>query len=409
MAKSGRVNFKSDSSAISGYVEWSSNFSSGNSHEFTYTIYGGRVDGWSATTWCNVSQDGSFIYSPPSQGTSSVVRLCEPQTIIVTSNGAGLMTTKLSVDIGFTSEGFGDVFANCTITGIQLDIPPRILTIVTPTGTKLTCSKTNGSTVYYGDTFTVTAGAVTGYNTTTFTVSGATESDGTYTVQDNVTIVASATVKSYTITIKNDNNSSIEVTRTRSPLQDAESGPITTGEIVYYSDVLEIVFRTNEGYSLATSTVNGSEFDSGDTYTVYDNVSIVSSSKPQSFKLILSPGVGSEIIVNRLESPLQGASTDKPLKHESDIYYSDKLEIIFKSTAGYKLITQRVNQDDFVSGDTYIVYSDVEIVTITDTSGLVRIYNGNTFEPFIICIYNGNDWDQYIPYVYNGSSWDICS
>ena len=41
---------------------------------------------------------------------------------------------------------------------------PRTFTIVQGTGASVTCSRSNGSTVYDGDTFTVTANTVTGYN-----------------------------------------------------------------------------------------------------------------------------------------------------------------------------------------------------------------------------------------------------
>ena len=52
---------------------------------------------------------------------------------------------------------------------------------------------------------------------------------------------------------------------------------------------------------------------------------------------------------------------------------------------------------------------DVEITTITELSGVVRIYDGTEFKNYLIYIFNGTNWDQYIPYVFDGTKWCICS
>jgi uncharacterized repeat protein (TIGR02543 family) len=72
---------------------------------------------------------------------------------------------------------------------------------------------------------------------------------------------------------------------------------------------------------------------------------------------------------------------------------------------------------DFTSGIKYYVRvkfnSNSKTGTINFTvkrMGLAYIYDHTgEFCPYQIFIYDGSGWNQYIPYIYNGSSWDICS
>ncbi len=286
---------------------------------------------------------------------------------------------------------------------------PRTLTISEGDGASVTCSISNGSTVYDGDTFTVTANTVTGYNKTTFTVSGATLVSGnTYQVTGNVTITASATVKSYTLTLDAGDNSTITVKRTNSPLGGATTGNLSNNATIYYNDVLKISFVASTGYNIATSTVNGSSFTSGNTYTVSGAVLVESTATVKSYTLSLNPDTGTEILVYRTSSPLQGADSGE-LLDGATIYHSDVLKINFESDAEYEIAQKLVNQKDFTSGDSHTVTGNVEIVTIAGFAGIVHIYNGTEFIKYLIYIYNGSDWDQYIPYVYDGTNWNICS
>lgn len=285
------------------------------------------------------------------------------------------------------------------------------------TGASITCSLSNGSTVSKGDTFTVTAGQTTGYNKTTFTVTGATLVSGTedtYKVTGNVIITASATVQSFGLTTNSDENSTITVKRTKSPLQNAGTGSLNSGATIYYNDELQISFDPSVGYNLSTCTVNGDAFDNGATYTVTGDTEVVSSTTVKCYNLILNPDTGTEITVYRTSSPLQGAEntswlSTKQMVYENVIYHSDVLEIEFDSGPEYEITTKLVNQKDFSSGDEYTVTGEVEVVTIAGLSGLANIYNGSQFDKYLIYIYNGSTWDQYMPYVYDGTKWNICS
>ena len=285
---------------------------------------------------------------------------------------------------------------------------PRTLTIVEGTGASVTCSRSNGSTVYDGDTFTVTANTVTGYNTTTFTVSGATLVSGsTYKVTGDVTITASASVKSYTLTINQGNNSTVTAYRTSSPSGGATTGYLSNGATIYHFDVLKIIFEPLTGYDISC-TVNTYEFESESEHTVTGDTVITSSTTVKYYTLTLNPDTGTEILVYRTSSPLQGADTGELVDGDT-IYHSDVLEINFESGAEYEIVQKLVNQEDFTSGDSHTVAGDVEIVTTAGLTGIVHIYDGTEFIKHLIYIYDGTSWSQYIPYVYSGSSWVICS
>lgn len=390
-----------------GYVEWSSEWSYGNTHTLYFTFYGERTD-WSGSTqfWSSISLDGSYLESPSAHisGYGEITN----QKITVQSDDAGKMTSSLSLGCGFTSSGTGKKYeAWGTLSGVQLDKPPKTFTIVKPTGTSLTVSRNSGSTVYYGDIFTVTAGSVTGYTKTTFTVSGASLVSGnTYSVTGNVTITASSSLQSFTLSINAGTGSSITVKRTSSQQSGASLTTLSNGAIIYYFDQLQISFGSSTGYNLDTHTVNSANFTSGDTYSVTGAVSVISTATVQSWELLIQEGAGSTITVTRTSSPKQGAETGQ-LSNGSIIYYSDVLQIVFTALPGNEILTQTVNGDSFVSGNSHTVIGAVTVITSTKMLGLVYIGDGQKYDAYFVYIYNGSSWDMYAPYIYNGTSWDL--
>lgn len=297
----------------------------------------------------------------------------------------------------------------------------RTFRITKTTGASITCKDkngntlSNGSTIAKGDTFTVTAGQKVGYNETTFTISGATLVSGnTYKVTGDVTVNATATVQSFTLTLDNDINSTIAVNRTSSPLQGANTGILSIGSPIYYNDSLEIFFEASDGYDLSSCTVNNYEFENGSIHTVIGNTIIASSTTVKIYNLILNPDSGTEITVYRTSSPLQGAnntswSSEEYAEHKNVIYHGDILEIEFNSDPEYEITYKLVNQENFTSGDTYTVNGPVEVVTIAGLSGLVNVYKDGAFLKYLIYIYDGSNWNQYMPYIYDGTNWYICS
>ena len=107
---------------------------------------------------------------------------------------------------------------------------------------------TSGAVIYYGDVLSVTYAASTGY---TISSKGSTS----ITVSGNVTssnIYATATVNSYPASWNAGTNCSITVKRTNSPLKGATTGNLSSGDAVYYGDVLSITYTANTGYSISS-------------------------------------------------------------------------------------------------------------------------------------------------------------
>lgn len=102
----------------------------------------------------------------------------------------------------------------------------------------------NGGTVYFGDKLTVSYEPAPGYAITTM---GVTE----ITVAGDVTgeaIYAETGLNQYTAIWEAVENGSIVVTRTASPLGNAETGTLTSGATVYYGDTLTVAYVANEAY-----------------------------------------------------------------------------------------------------------------------------------------------------------------
>lgn len=163
---------------------------------------------------------------------------------------------------------------------------PYVLTVSTGPGTNLEVTKdgsalSSGATVYTGDVIQVWYNASTGYTNASCSVSsvGSISNGGTFAVSTNHTITTSAEVLSYSLSINAETGSTITVNRTSSPLKGAATGSITVSDPIYYNDVLTITFVALPGYELVTTTVNGSDFTSGNTHTVTDNVTVATTTK----------------------------------------------------------------------------------------------------------------------------------
>ena len=228
-----------------------------------------------------------------------------------------------------------------TITTLTLTpyYPPRTLTISQGAGSNVSVQRTssvagasittlyNGNSVYDGDVLKITFSASTGYNSSTCTVnSGTITSGSTYTVSGNVTIKSTAKPNTCILTLDVAKGSSITLYRQSS--QGGSTGPLSYDATIYYDDVLIISFASDAEYNLSNCTVNGTTFTSGNTYKVSGNFTIASRATVKSYTLYINPDAYAEILVYRINSPLQGASNGG-LSHGAKIYHSDVLEIEF--------------------------------------------------------------------------------
>lgn len=86
-------------------------------------------------------------------------------------------------------------------------------------------------------------------------------------------------VASYTLSISKGTGTIITVNRTSSPKGGGETGNLSNGAKVYYSDVLKITFGAESGYEIDTHTVNGTAFTSESNHTVTSNVTVIATAK----------------------------------------------------------------------------------------------------------------------------------
>ena len=107
-----------------------------------------------------------------------------------------------------------------------------------------------GGTVYDGDVLKISFSALTGYELTAQKVNGADfESGSSLTVSADVTVVSTATLKSYTLTIDADSHAVVTVTRGGEAL--------TSGAAINHFDVLAVTVSARAGYEVSAADING--------------------------------------------------------------------------------------------------------------------------------------------------------
>lgn len=220
--------------------------------------------------------------------------------------------------------------------------------------------------------------------------------------------VALTTATKYVLTLTAGAGTNLYVTVSSSPFRSTGTS-LSNSSSIYAGEQLKVTYDIITGYTNSTCTVSGiGTVNTGGTFTVSSNHTVTTSASVLSYTLSTSPDTGSIITVNRIASPLKGASTGV-LASGATIYYNDVLLIEFGVSIGYKLITKTVNGSDFTSGDSHTVTANVTIITISEVSGVVHIDNGTTIDMYLVYIDNGSGWDQYIPYLDNGTSWNLFS
>jgi hypothetical protein len=248
------------------------------------------------------------------------------------------------------------------------------LTISAGSGSSITVNRTsssvgatgaisNGATLYYGDKLTISFSASTGYNLGTHTVNGSTfTSGGSHTVSGNVSVVSTASVKSFTLSTTTGTGTTLTVKRTSSPKAGASTGNLSHGATIYYSDVLQITFGANTGYNLTTHTVNSSAFTSGSSHTVTGNVSVVSGGTIKTYKITISNGTGARIAI-------QGSYTST----SDGIYvnHGTVLSVSFSYMDGYEKVSQSHNNGSYIitSATTFSATARVKSFTLSTSAG----------------------------------------
>lgn len=353
----------------------------------TYTLYISQGTGVNIS----VKRNGVALYS------GATITQGDSLSITISAETGYDIETRSHNDGVYTVYGDVNVYATA-------EKKTYILSISQGTGTTISVKRngtalSNGATITRGDSLVITISANAGYD-----LASRSHDDGTYSVSGNISVSATATVKSFKLTIDAGTGSSITVNRTSSPKQGATTGNLSNGATIYYSDVLKITFGALTGYDLASNKVNNSTFASGDSYTVTAAVSVKSTATVKSFKLSISADTGSTITVNRTSSPKANATTGN-LVNGATVYYSDVLKIVASADLSYEIEALLVNGNAFTSGNSHTVVGAVSVVTSMGRLGLAYI-NG---EQYIIVIDEETEWVQCIPQVDNKTGWDICS
>jgi len=165
----------------------------------------------------------------------------------------------------------------------------------------------------------------------------------------NHTLYAQWTVNAYKATWNTGTGYTITVKRTSSPCAEAPIGILSSGDAIYYGDVLSITYAAKTGYTLGgkgkTSITVTGNVTSSDIYT---------SATVNSYTVSWSTGTGYTITVKRTSSPLKGASTGT-LANNATVYYGDVLSVTYTANTGYTLgstgktsitVTGNVTKDD---------------------------------------------------------------
>lgn len=226
------------------------------------------------------------------------------------------------------------------------------------------------------------------WGTSTSATSGYT---GNYTPSDNVTLYAIWQLNSYTLSISAGTGSSITVKRGTTSL--------ANGATIYYGDSLTVTFAASTGYSLATHTVNGTTFTSGNTHTVTGAVSVASTATLITYSLSITTNQGVTLNVIRTASPIGGGANGL-LSNGATLYHNDVLSVSYVLAGGYQLDAATVN-GSAVSSDPYTITSNMTVIVTAVVGAMV--YIGNV--AYQAYIGDGTIWKQYQAYIGNGSSW----
>ena len=165
----------------------------------------------------------------------------------------------------------------------------------------------------------------------------------------NLTLYAQWSPDQYTAVWDETPGCTITVNRTQSPYEGAATGVLSSGDAVYYGDVLAVDYAVQTGYTMgqtgpASLTVEG-------PVTAED---IFAQPSVNQYTAAWNTGTGYTIAVTRTSSPYQNAATGT-LSSGAAVYYGDVLAVTYQAATGYSLtgkgstsitVTGNVTTDD---------------------------------------------------------------
>lgn len=347
-------------------------------------------------------------YIPEYDGSSTVTLASGTTSVTHNAGGAKSISYSFNVKDNYPElPGPGNASASGTMALTTISVASYTLSISAGTGSTITVNRTsspkgggatgnlsNGAKIYYSDVLKISFGAGSNYNLGTHTVNGSTfTSGGSHTVTKAVSVVATATGKTYTITYNANGGSGTMAATTYTYA--------TSGTVNLRANTFTRTGYTFLGWSLSSTATTASYTDgqawgrsNGSNYTLY------AVWKLNTYKLSISAGTGSIITVKKGSTALSNGAT---------ISYGDSLTITFGAASGYEIETHTVNGSTFTSGGTHTVKGAVAVVATAKMLGLAYISDGTTYAKYLVYIYDGTSWNMYIPYIYDGSAWKLCS
>lgn len=201
--------------------------------------------------------------------------------------------------------------------------------------------------------------------------------------------------RSYTLSISAGTGSTISVT--------CGGSSLSNGATINYGDVLTVTYGASSGYTLATHTVNGTTFTSGNTHTVTGNVAVAATATATGYTLTISPGANSSLTVKKNGTPLSSGAT---------VYTGDVLSISATASSGYTISSVTVNGNAIANNSSYIVGAGTVAIECTAvlippvvTDGGVWLYVSGAWAEYQAYIYDNGAWAKVQPYIYINNGW----
>lgn len=243
-----------------------------NKTKVTITNYTAAFNTGGATGYCaltgtltvkaadNTGSYGTLDVSASKSNANSPTVSTDVSQVIEVSHGTGTSKQIVLAFTGTINSVTYFTYPDESTTAAVASATARTLSISAGTGSSITVTrqsspwaatgKLTGGTVYDGDVLKISFAALTGYALGTHTVNGGSfTSGGTHTVSANVTVVSTATLKSYTLTIDADSHAAVTVTR--------GGAALASGAAIKHFDLLAVTVSAKAGYEVSAADING--------------------------------------------------------------------------------------------------------------------------------------------------------
>lgn len=208
----------------------------------------------------NTGSYGTLEVSASKSNANSPTVSTDVSQVIEVSHGTGTSKQIILAFSGTINSVTYFTYPNESTTAAVASATARTLSISAGTGSSIIVTRQSspwaadgeltGGTVYDGDVLRISFSALTGYELTAQKVNGADfESGKTLKVSANVTVVSTATLKSYTLTIDADGHAAVTVTR--------GGAALASGAEISHFDVLAVTVSARAGYEVSAADING--------------------------------------------------------------------------------------------------------------------------------------------------------